>query len=215
VTPDGSAILFLHVDPAVTSLSLQRVAVAGGEPVLVESLPYAPAKPPIYTRMHVAQLRCPRVAERACVLGATEGTRQVFYEVDPQRGRGRTIGSIEGPPPWAWDLAPSGDRVVLGHNTEELRQVDVASGEIRTYAPNPGVYVEHVAWIGDSSAALVLGGDQQLARISKVEPGVAATTLWSSATDAPAHPRVSSDGAWLHLRTSVYRADYWLRQRGD
>jgi hypothetical protein len=39
--------------------------------------------------------------------------------------------------------------------------------------------------------------------------------VWSSTTDSPAYPFVSADGSALYLRTSVYRAEYWLRERVD
>jgi predicted Ser/Thr protein kinase len=196
VTPDGSAILFLHAG------ALTRVAAAGGPPTVIESLPYEPGVP--------VQLACARTAGKPCVLGAIEGREQRFYEVDPAKGRGRRIAELRGAPPWSWDVSPDGERLVVAHRQDNVRIVDVASGEVREALADPQMVVHHVAWIGDTASFLMAGGHAAERQVVRVDPDGTTRTLWNSGTETVLQLRVAVDGAELYFLTGSWSRNFWL-----
>jgi hypothetical protein len=211
LTPDDSAVVFLIVDPSSNKLSVRRASIAGGDPAVVEALPYAPSVPPQFTEQLVVQLACSREPRRPCVLGATEGHEQVFYELDPQKGRGRRIASLRGPTPWAWDLSADGRQLLIAHREDDVRIVDVATGEDREAIRNPHMVVFHVAWLGSTSGFLLAGGEVAVAEIVRVGTDRRSTLLWKSKTESVGELRVLADGPTvIHMETRAWTPNYWL-----
>jgi hypothetical protein len=203
ITPDGGAVLFLAVEG--DHLVLRRIDLGGASsaPVAVETLPYAPSTPPEFTERLVAQLGCPRQQGRPCVLGATEGDDQVFYEIDPSKGRGRRLGALHGASPWTWSLSADGAEIVAAHRDKDVRILDVASGESRQVIATPGLVVFSVAWIGASRAFLLAGGQTRTGEIVRVEPSGTMRTVWSRPSETPGRLRVLEDaGSELLVRTT-------------
>jgi hypothetical protein len=218
ITPAGDAVLYLHVDDDAHAISLRRVALAGGAPVVVEQLPYRPSVPAAYTQQLVVQLGCGRAPGAPCVLGATEGRQQVFYEVDPVRGRGRKLVALDGPPPWPWDLRPDGRRLVIAQQDQAVRILELGADRPTVVLGDPGMMVGEAAWIGDADAFLIAGNrasGKQIARVELREPGGPASApvpVWTSASEGARMLRVSSDGRAVTFRAASWSGDYWLRR---
>ena len=209
LTPDAAAVMYLYVDDRGEKLSLRRVAIAGGEPVVVEELPYAPSKPVEYTRQLVAQLACARQPGRPCVLGAAEGHDQVFYEVDPAKGRGRRIGALTAPAPWVWALSPDGARLVVTHRADAVSTIDVASGETRKAVADPQMIVFRVAWIGGTRSFVASGETTDAEQVVRFDPN-RATTLWTSKSEFIVGLRVADDGGRLDVSAAAWNRNFGI-----
>jgi hypothetical protein len=203
ITPDGGAVLFLAVEGDHVVLRRLDLDVASRAPVAVETLPYAPSSPPEFTEWLVAQLGCPRQKGRSCVLGATEGADQVFYEIDPAKGRGRRLGALHGAAPWTWSLSADGAEIIAAHRDKDVRILDVASGDSRQVIATPGLVVFSVAWIGASRAFLLAGGQTRTGEIVRVEPSGAMRTVWSRPSETPGRLRVLDEAGSELLVTTT------------
>jgi serine/threonine protein kinase len=218
ITPSGDAVLYLHVDDDAHAISLRRVALTGGTPAIVERLPYPPSAPATYTQQLVVQLGCGRAPGTPCVLGATEGRQQIFYEVDPEHGRGRKLAALDGPPPWTWDLRADGKRLVIAQQDQAVRILEIGSGPPTIVLGDPGMMVGEAAWIGGADAFLLAGNrasGKVIARVDLRGPGGSAAPpaeVWTSAVEGVRLLRVSSDGGSVTFRASSWSRDYWLRR---
>jgi serine/threonine protein kinase len=208
LSPDANAFLYLQTDAAAGTIELRAVPVSGGKAAVIEKLPYAPASPPVYTRQLVVQLACPLHGER-CVLGATEGRDQVFYELDPHAGRGRRIASLPGPPPFAWAISHDGARLVVAHREHEVRTIDVRTGETRVVVTAPDMIANAACWLGDGHS-FVLGGSladvDQLVRYD----GERRSVLWSTKTQFVRSAVLSGDEKQLQVTASAWNRNFGL-----
>jgi WD40-like Beta Propeller Repeat len=214
LTADGTTIGYAYVDPTSKRLSLRKVATAGGEPQVVEALPYEPAVPSVFTEQLVVQLVCARRAGR-CVLGAMEKGEQVFYDVDFTHGRGRRLVALQGPAPWPWDLSPNGKRLLVAnqHDKDVVRVVELSSGEARVAFRRPDTVVFNVAWLDDSRSFLVSLAQIDSELIVHVDAEGHPSTIWTTTTDPIRRLRVLDDpDPTLYFDTHAISKDYWLLQ---
>jgi eukaryotic-like serine/threonine-protein kinase len=70
---------------------------------------------------------CPRKTGSSCVLGEQEGQQEIFYSLDPVRGKGRQLGKIEVSDfgYWGWALSPDGSRLVLADGDKHRGRVEL------------------------------------------------------------------------------------------
>jgi hypothetical protein len=216
LSPDDASVLYLYVDAATKTLSLRRAGLAGGAPVLVENLPYQPSVPAQFTKQLVAQLGCSRFPGHACVLGATEGKEQVFYEVDPIKGRGRRLAALRGPTPWSWELSPDGARVVVAHREDAVRVLELASGTVHDLLRDPAGVVTRIAWIGNTGAVLLAIAHVFKMEIRRIDVSGKPATVWSTSTGERIHDfHVRDDGAAIEFSTNAWSRSFWLLERAE
>jgi hypothetical protein len=182
-------------------MQFRRVA-SSGQVDVVEDLPYDKSTP--------AQLRCARHPGARCVFGALEDAEEVFYELDPARGRGRRLLGLPGPAPWRWDLSPDGARLVITHKLDSVRTVDLETGQVTEVIKDPLQYLESPVWIGDSRSFLVFGGMPGSNTIVRVDPGGVSRPIWTSNMDQAGDMRVSDDGREVTFAAEGASTDFWL-----
>ncbi|HTJ46510.1 MAG TPA: protein kinase [Kofleriaceae bacterium] len=209
LTPDAASILFLHVANDEKALTMERLDMQAASAVVVETLPYAPSTPASFTDQLVAQLSCPRAASSRCVLGATEGQEQAFYEVDPAKGRGRRIGALPGVPPWSWAVSPDGEHISVANRQESIKTMDARRWTQRREIPNPDAIVHDVAWL-DSQSFVLIGDQVGTSLIFRIDPGRAPVPLWTTATEFPTRPLSLDNGATLYFRTGWWTRTFWM-----
>ena len=119
LTPDGKWLLFWENPPGSSGMQsplpvrLMRQQIGGGPVEQVLEMPY--------DKGLNASLRCPVKTGIHCVLqmlGGKNGDDILFYTVDPIRGKGDLLGSIQIPDLHVvgWSLSPDGSEIsVLGH----------------------------------------------------------------------------------------------------
>ncbi len=213
LTADGALIGYVYVDPRSKRISLRIVPTAGGDPHLVEELPYEPSVPSDFTEELVVQLACARRAAR-CLLGAMEAGQQAFYDVDLTRGRGRRLVALSGPAPWRWDLSPDGKRLLVANQREKdvVRIIDLESGNARVAFRHPDAIVVNVVWLDDSRSFLVSSAQVDSEVLVRVDANGRQWTIWTSTTD-PIIQRlrvVDDPQPTLYFDTGSLSRDYWL-----
>ena len=117
--PTATRSITSFVDDARETISLRGSPIAGGEPTLVEKLPYAPASP---ARTPGAR-RATRVrAARGRALRARCDRRSrpgLLRDRSARRPRPADR-ELSGPPPWTWAISPDGTRLVVAHGEHEV-----------------------------------------------------------------------------------------------
>jgi serine/threonine protein kinase len=209
LSPDGDAIDYLEVDANAHTITLRAAPIAGGAPVLIEKLPYSPATPTQYTEDLVAQLACPRRAGTHCVLGATEGRDQVFYELDPRAGRSRKIMSLSGPPPWVWAISTDGAQLLVAHREHAVQVIDVRAGQARVAVSDPAMLAFAATWIDGDRGFLLSGDADHVERIIRFE-GSQRTVLWSTATQTVSTLGTSANGREVRVKTLAWNRGFGL-----
>jgi hypothetical protein len=219
LSPDETSVLYLYVDPAGQTLSLRRANLDSGAPVVIENLPYRPSVPPESTKMLIAQLVCARYSDHTCVLGATEGDQQVFYELDPTKGRGRRQAVLRGPrgsTPWCWDLSPDGERVVVGHADEPVHLIELVSGSVHDLLRDPAGHVFRIAWLGRTGEVLLVAGQVMSTEFRRVDAAGKMTTLWRrDSGQGMGDIYVNPAGSSLEFSTAAWSRSIWLLEPGS
>jgi hypothetical protein len=214
ITPDGLNVMFLLVGPTAKSISISRVPIAGGPVQSVESLPYAPSTPVGYTEDLVAQLACPTDSTKDCVLGATEGHDQAFYEVDPEKGRTRRIGAVHGAAPWSWDLSPDGQQILISHRADDMQVIDLSGRAIAT-VKNPGLLIYEARWLGNTRTFITIAGETTTVHLTRFDLKGRSKSLWSTSLGGVQGLQVSPDGTNVYFVISAWSRAFWLRERSS
>lgn len=131
LTPDGKWLLFWQIPPRFSTtqpqlpIRLMRQQMDGGPPEQVLEMPYRDGIN--------ANLRCPSMPGRPCVLEMLDGNNSIlFYVLDPIHGKGVLLGSIQIPNLHvvAWSLSSDGSEIsVLGHKD----RIDVLDPSTRSW----------------------------------------------------------------------------------
>jgi serine/threonine protein kinase len=205
LTPDGAYVIFLEAEQGHMTLRKVSLSDEGAKTAkTIETLPYAPSSPPAFSERLVAQLSCPRDIGQRCILGATEGSDQVFYELDLDRGRGPQVGQLHGPSPWTWNVSPDGRAIIAAHRDGDVRVLDLATREMHQLLEKPGMVVFSAVWIGRTRSVLLAGAQVAKGVIVRVAPNGTRRTLWESTSETPSRLRVLDDaGSEVTVRTTA------------
>jgi Tol biopolymer transport system component len=103
MSPDGRWLLY-HETSQYRSLKVMRVPIEGGTP-----------EPVLINKDSQGEFRCGIQPRARCVLRTVENDQFVFYELDPQGGRGRELARTGWSPAIVgdWALSPDGSRVAI------------------------------------------------------------------------------------------------------
>lgn len=83
----------------------------------------------------------------------------VFHQFDPDTGRGDEVLRIEDQPPFTnWDVSRDGTTLVVGHNNDRLRVIDLATGDERVLSHDGLSYGEFPSFSADGRGIFVDGG---------------------------------------------------------
>lgn len=217
VTADRAWILYWEAtgsaaDEPKPPFRLKRVAIAGGPSETVLELPYAVGAG--------ADLSCPAIAGKTCVLALHEGETPVtlaFHAIDPVRGQGDLLATIEVDDHWAVRSALSSDgsqiAVVNPHHFADRVEVfslaDKKWREIRT--DHGWGDFQDVAWTADGKGVFVTAVSSEwysllhITLAGKVLPCLRNPgSLWMT------RPKPSPDGKYLAYQTETSDANVWL-----
>jgi DNA-binding winged helix-turn-helix (wHTH) protein/Tol biopolymer transport system component len=222
MSPDGTWILYLvYPNQQGTSqpVGLMRVPLAGGAPQLVLNSSVG-AEPSV---------RCARHPATVCIIAETtpDHTQLVFTEVDPVRGRERSIAwfKIKTTPDahYTWDLSPDGTLIaILKESEAQVTLVSLVSNSTQAIVvktspklygldwstDGQGLFVSALANGGSTLLHLDLKGNVQTLWYSKGgirEPG----DLFYKGTLAP-RAQPSPDGRHLVIQRQNVSSNIWM-----
>jgi Tol biopolymer transport system component len=190
-------------------MRLMRQPLAGGAPQTVLELPYA---------QRSADFFCPRKIGKSCVLGIFEGESLHFYTLDPLRGKGGSLGSIEVDKDnlFGWQLSPDGSQaaVVDYSHKDRIEIFNLAHQAWNEIAVEPGwgMY-QSVAWAADGKSLFVttwLPDSFNLIHVTlsgKVQRLV--TNAWRQWM---LWPLPSPNGKYLAFQAQTWENNVWLMQ---
>ncbi len=171
-SPDGHWILYLALPEArfpggSVPVRIMRVPPSGGPPQLV------------LTALGTTDIRCTRAPANLCVFDEQQQGHLVFTSVDPVKGRGRELASMDIEPSMtsAWDLSPDGSQVVMtreGH----IRLLSLKSGVTTDLAVRGWNSFGEVDWSADGNALFVSSQTLQDTTLLRVDLSGEPRALW-------------------------------------
>jgi Tol biopolymer transport system component/predicted Ser/Thr protein kinase len=211
-TPEGSWLLYTELaytapgTPPVPSQLMRRPASGGSAEMVLEE--------PAGKHWEYA---CPLKSGTACLLEELEGKQEIFYSLDPLRGKGRELGRIEtsgsvmsGP-----YLSPDGSRVALVDEDKYRGRVELLNLSDGTWhelrvEPEWGS-LQSIAWAvdGKSFFATVWRPDSfnlvYITPLGKVKP-----LLRNGHRQWMINPLPSPDGRHLAFQAQTWDGNVWM-----
>ncbi len=171
-SPDGHWILYLALPEArfpggSVPVRIMRVPASGGPPQLV------------LTALGTTDIRCTRAPANLCVFDEQQRGHLVFTSVDPIKGRGRALASMEMEPSMAipWDLSPDGSQVVMTREGR-IRLLSLKSGVTTDLAVRGWNSFGEVDWSADGNALFVSSQTPQDTTLLRVDLRGEPRALW-------------------------------------
>jgi len=171
-SPDGHWILYMALPEArfpggSVPVRIMRVPVSGGPPQLV------------LTALGTTDIHCTSAPANLCVFNEQQQGHLMFTSVDPIKGRGRTLATMEGAPSMAipWDLSPDGSQVVMTRDGR-IRLLSLKTGATTDLAVRGWNSFGEVNWSADGNALFVSILTPQDTTLLRVDLRGEATALW-------------------------------------
>ena len=171
-SPDGHWILYMALPEArmpggSVPVRIMRVPASGGPPELV------------LTALGTTDIRCTRAPANLCVFNEQQQGHLVFTSVDPVKGRGRELASMEMEPSMAipWDLSPDGSQVVMTRKGR-IRLLSLKNGVATDLAVRGWNSFGEVDWSADGDALFVSSNTPQDTTLLRVDLMGEARALW-------------------------------------
>jgi Tol biopolymer transport system component len=196
VSPDGSWILYVD---RLSPQRLLRLPAAGGSPEPVLDLP-ASAR---------FDYKCP-LAAGSCVLSRDEGSKVLFYQLDPVRGRAdRLLGKVErrNNMMFSWDVSPDGSRLaVVDSDNRILTLTEGRWDEIRV-EPRWSA-LQNIAWAADGKGFFATTATFHLLHVTTA--GQVNVLLHNDRTQWLSDPVPSPDGKYLAFQGQTFDFNAWV-----
>jgi len=171
-SPDGQWILYMALPEArlpggSVPVRIMRIPASGGPPQLV------------LTALGTTDIRCTRAPANLCIFNEQQQDHFLFTSIDPIKGRGRALASMEMEPSTAipWDLSPDGSQVVMTLEGR-IRLLSLKSGATTDLAVRGWNSFGEVDWSADGSALFVSSQTLQDATLLRVDLRGEARALW-------------------------------------
>jgi len=201
-SPDGQWILYMALPEArmpggSVPVRIMRVPTSGGPPQLV------------LTALGTRDIHCTRAPANLCVFDEQQKGHLVFTSVDPVKGRGRALASMEMEPSMEipWDLSPDGSQVVMTPEGR-IRLLSLKSGVTTDLAVKgwDNFWFWSVNWSAEGNALFVSSQTPQDTFLLRVNLEGEARALWHQKFNLPGTKGVPSpDGR--HLAVAAWTAD--------
>ncbi len=199
-SPDGQWILYMalpeeRLPGGSVPVQIMRVPVSGGPPQLV------------LTALGTTDIHCTRAPANLCVFDEEQQGRLVFTSVDPVKGRGHELASMDIEPSQmtAWDLSPDGSRVVMTREGR-IQLLSLKNGTTTDLAVKGGNGFAFVDWSLDGNALFVSNWTPQDVSLLRVDLDGNARVLWHQRLNFLGTKGVPSpDGR--HLAVAVFTTD--------
>lgn len=217
LTPDGKWLLFWEIPPQSSGkqhplpVRLMRQQIGEGAPEQLVEMPYDDGVN--------ANVRCALKTGNRCVmqlLGGKNGGNILFYTVDPIRGKGDLLGSIQIPDLHVvgWSLSPDGSEIsVLGHKDRiDILDLSTRAWHTINVQPSWGDF-QSVAWDAKGQGfflTTVLPQSFNLIHVgfnSKVQ-----LLLTNAHRQWFFQPLPSPNGRYLAFQAQTFDSNVWLLQ---
>jgi Tol biopolymer transport system component len=152
---------------------------------------------------------CATAPSSICVLRESREKHLIFYSLDPTKGRGPELATLESSAEYAWDLSPDGKNIAIVQRFETahpFRVVSLATGAVRELALKGWSNIQAAAWSADgnriyvtarsSSSWAILSVDLQGNVGALLEVPMGQSWLWD--------PVPSPDGRYLAFVQRVF-----------
>ena len=199
-SPDDHWILYMALPEArlpggSVPVRIMRVPVSGGPPQLV------------LTALGTTDIHCTRAPANLCVFDEQQQGHLVFTSVDPIKGRGRALATMEMEPSMTipWDLSPDGSQIVLTREGR-IRLLSLKSGVTTDLAVRGWNSFGEVDWSADGNALFVSSQTPLDATLLRVDLRGEASALWHQKLNFLGTKGIPSpDGR--HLAVAGYTTD--------
>jgi eukaryotic-like serine/threonine-protein kinase len=204
-SPDGHWILYMALPEernpgGSVPVRIMRVPVSGGPPQLV------------LTAFGTTDIRCTRAPANLCVFDEQQQGHLMFTSVDPIKGRGRAVATMEGEPSVTrpWDLSPDGSQVVMSREGR-IRLLSLKSGVTTDLAVRGWNSFWSVDWSADGNALFVSCQTPQDTTLLRVDLRGEASALWHQKLNFIGTKAIPSpDGRHLAVAGWTTDSNVWL-----
>lgn len=207
LSPDGSWMLYVESD--------HRAPGAPPSPERLMRRPVAAGSPEMVLEQPAVDYRCPVKPSSPCVLGQKEGKQEVFYALDPVRGRGDRLGTIEVGDDYNWGISPDGSRLALIDQqkyTGRIESLILSDGTWHEISMEPGWgRLQSISGAANGKGFFVtsvLPDSYNLLYVTlagKVKPLVRnGRRQWMIS------PWASPDGKWLAFQAQTWDSNVWM-----
>jgi serine/threonine protein kinase/Tol biopolymer transport system component len=202
---DGHWILYLalpeeRLPGGSVPVRIMRVPVSGGPPQLV------------LTALGTTDIHCARAPASLCVFDEQQQGHRVFTSVDPVKGRGRELASMDVEPSMAipWDLSPDGSQVVMTREGR-IRLLSLKSGVTTDLAVRGWNSFGEVDWSADGNALFVSSQTPQDTTLLRVDLRGEARALWHQKRNFMGTKGIPSpDGRHLAVAAWTTDSNVWM-----
>ncbi|MGD1082410.1 MAG: protein kinase [Candidatus Sulfotelmatobacter sp.] len=199
-SPDGQWILYMALPEArlpggSVPVRIMRVPVSGGPPQLV------------LTALGTTDIHCTRAPANLCVFNELQQDHFLFTSIDPIKGRGRELASMDIPPSITipWDLSPDGSQVVMTREGR-IRLLSLKSGTTTDLPVRGWNSFGEVDWSADGNALFVSSQTPQDTTLLRIDLEGDAHALWHQRLNFLGTKGIPSpDGR--HLAVAGYTTD--------
>ncbi len=203
-SPDGQWILYMALPEArlpggSVPVRIMRVPASGGPPELV------------LTALGTTDIRCTRAPANLCVFNEQQQGHLVFTSVDPIKGRGRALASMEMEPSMTipWDLSPDGSQVVMTREGR-IRLLSLKSGVATDLAVKGWNSFGEVDWSADGNALFVSSQTPQDTTLLRVDLRGEPRALWHRNIFMETKGVPSPDGRHLAVAGWTTDSNAWM-----
>jgi len=204
-SPDGHWILYLALPEArlpggSVPVRIMRVPVSGGPPQLV------------LTALGTTDIHCTRAPANLCVFDEQQRGHLMFTSVDPIKGRGRALATMEMEPSMTipWDLSPDGSRIVVTYGGR-IRLLSLKSGVTTDLAVRGWDSFHEVDWSADGNALFVSSQTPQDTTLLRVDLRGEASAIWHQKLNFMGTKGIPSpDGRHLAMAGWTTDSNVWM-----
>jgi DNA-binding winged helix-turn-helix (wHTH) protein/Tol biopolymer transport system component len=208
LSPDGSQLLYLLYpgdNPAAPTVSLMRMAFAGGPPQR------------ILQAKSISNLQCARSPALVCVYSEVTDTGLAFFTFDPVKGKGPQILQIkdELTKIYNWSLSPDGTTLAIARERASNAVVKIRlvpmNGGVEKWLTLPTLSdLSTLDWAADSKSLWAASAEEEGNALLNLDLEGHKRELWRPQTLTVGWAIPSRDGRSLALQVSSASANAWL-----
>ena len=207
LSPDEKWILYwaeAHVSPSPSTKKLMRFPISGGSPEEVMET----------SNDDAVAFQCPYSAAADCVLSRPEDGRLIFYRLDPVRGLGKRVGTVDGSSSSHWAISPEGLRIAVANSRTMPSKVLLgnlvdSSQQILPVSTDWGI--RDITWAADGRSLFGVGVKALNGSILSIDLGGRAHVVLDQGKNRVTYSlRSSPDGRHLAFSQVSWESNAWL-----
>jgi serine/threonine protein kinase len=187
---------------------LLRRPASGGRPEVVFDVPFD----------DLLDFRCP-AQSGSCVMSTREGRQMALYSLDPVRGKGERLGSVDvyttsylGYSTMDWALSPDASRVAVVDSQPRIDVLNLADKTWRRIMPvGDSGPLTYITWAADGNSFYALSRRRRLSSLLRIALNGRTGLLLAESPGQMIHDlRVSPNGKYLALDVHIWESNVWL-----